>query len=51
VRRWEDNIKLGLSETVCEGADWIDVAQDGDQCLGAGNAMMQFGFPKMLRCA
>jgi hypothetical protein len=28
---WEDNIKMGLSETAWGGMDWIDLAQDGDQ--------------------
>jgi hypothetical protein len=29
--RWEDNIKINLREIGWGGADWIDVAQDGDQ--------------------
>jgi hypothetical protein len=27
-RRWEDNIKMGLSETGIDGANWIRLAQD-----------------------
>jgi hypothetical protein len=27
-RRWEDNIKMDLQEVVCEGLDWIELAQD-----------------------
>jgi hypothetical protein len=26
-RMWDDNIKVGLKEMVCEGVDWIHVAQ------------------------
>jgi len=28
---WWDNIKMDLSETGCEVADWIQLAQDTDQ--------------------
>jgi hypothetical protein len=27
-RRWEDNIKMELRETVIDGADWIRLAQE-----------------------
>jgi hypothetical protein len=27
---WKDNIKTGLYETMYEGVDWIDLAQDSD---------------------
>jgi hypothetical protein len=30
-RKWEDNIKMDLRETVLEGVDWIHLAQDRDQ--------------------
>ena len=26
--KWEDNIKMDLQEVGCEGADWIELAQD-----------------------
>jgi hypothetical protein len=29
--RWEDNIKMGLKEIVCEGVDWTDLTQDRDR--------------------
>jgi hypothetical protein len=31
-RRWVDNIKLDLREIGWDAMDWIDVAQDRDQC-------------------
>jgi hypothetical protein len=27
-RRWEDNIKMGLREVGCRGADWVDLGKD-----------------------
>jgi len=29
--RWKGNIRMDLRETVCERADWTQLAQDGDQ--------------------
>jgi hypothetical protein len=29
--RWEDNIKMDLTETGMGGINWIDLAQDRDQ--------------------
>ena len=31
-RRWEDNIKMDLREVACVLRDWIDLAEDSDQC-------------------
>jgi hypothetical protein len=31
ICRWMDNIKMDLREIVCNGMDWIDLAQDRDQ--------------------
>jgi hypothetical protein len=31
-RRWVDNIKVDLSQIGWDGMDWIDLAQDRDQC-------------------
>jgi hypothetical protein len=31
-RRWVENIKIDLREIGWVGVDWIDVAQDRDQC-------------------
>jgi hypothetical protein len=30
-RRWEDNIKMDVREVGCEGAYWVDLAQDRDR--------------------
>jgi hypothetical protein len=30
-RKWGDSIKMDLREIECDGADWIDMAQDRDQ--------------------
>jgi hypothetical protein len=30
-RRWEDNVRMDLSEIMWEGLDWIHLAQDTDQ--------------------
>jgi hypothetical protein len=30
-RRWEDNIRMDLKETVWQGVDWMHLAQDKDQ--------------------
>jgi hypothetical protein len=30
---WENNIKVNLKKTVCDGVDWIHLAQDCDQGL------------------
>jgi len=32
VRRWEDNIRMGLAEIRWEGLDWLHLALDMDQC-------------------
>jgi hypothetical protein len=39
-RRWEDNIKMDLQGVVCEGMDWIDLAQGKENLLGLANALM-----------
>jgi hypothetical protein len=36
-RRWEDNTRLDLQAIVCEGADWIHLAQDRDKRTDAVN--------------
>ena len=39
-RRWEDNIKMDLQEVVCEGVDWIELAQDRDRWRALVTAVM-----------
>jgi hypothetical protein len=31
-RRWVDNIKMDLREIEWDGVDWIELAEDRDQC-------------------
>jgi hypothetical protein len=30
-RRWEDNIKMDLTEVECRGMDWMELAQERDR--------------------
>jgi hypothetical protein len=39
-RRWLDNIKIDLREIRWDGMDWIDRAQDRDQCRALVNTVM-----------
>ena len=43
--RWEDNIKMDLTEVGCEGMDWISVAQDRDRWRALVNAVMNLRVP------
>jgi len=40
-RRWEDNIKMGLREIWIDGANWIQLAQDGVQWQAWLNTVMK----------
>jgi hypothetical protein len=44
-RRWEDNIKTGLDELVCGGADWIHLSQDRVWCWVLVNRVMNLWVP------
>jgi hypothetical protein len=46
-RRWEDDIKIDLSEVVFGGMDWIDKSQDRDRWRTLVYAVMSFGFHQM----
>jgi hypothetical protein len=41
-RRWVDNIKIDLREIGWDGVDWIDMAQDRDQCRALVNTVLNF---------
>ena len=43
--RWEDNIKMDLQETGCQGMDWIELAQDRDRWRALLNAVMNLRVP------
>jgi hypothetical protein len=43
-RRWEDNIKMDLTETGIDGATWIKLAQDRVQWQAFVNTVMNFRF-------
>ena len=40
--RWEDNIKMYLSEVGCGCMDWIKLSQDRDRWQELVNAVMSF---------
>jgi hypothetical protein len=40
-----DNIKMDLREIGCGGVDWIDLAQDRDQCNALVNTVMILRVP------
>jgi hypothetical protein len=37
--RWKDDIKIKLKGIVCEGVDWIHLAQDWDQWVADVNTV------------
>jgi hypothetical protein len=39
-RKWEENMRMGLTETGLEGVDWILLAQDRVQWWALVNTMM-----------
>jgi hypothetical protein len=43
--RWEDNIKMNLSEKGWGGMDWIDLVQDMDQWRALVNTVMNIRVP------
>jgi hypothetical protein len=43
--RWEDNIKMDLREIGWDGLDWIDLAQDRDQCWAVVNMLINLWVP------
>jgi hypothetical protein len=43
--RWVDNIKMDLRGIEWDGMDWIDLAQDSDQCRALVNTVMNHQVP------
>jgi hypothetical protein len=43
--RWVDNIKMDLTEIGWDGMDWVDVAQDRDQCKALADMIMNLRVP------
>jgi hypothetical protein len=43
--RWVDNIKIDLREIGWDGIDWIDLAEDKDQCIALVNMVMNLRGP------
>jgi hypothetical protein len=44
-RMWEDDIKMDVTETEMGGMDWINLAQDRDQCRALINTVMDIWVP------
>jgi hypothetical protein len=44
-RRWEDNIKMDLTEMGIDGANWIQLAQDRVQWRACVNTVMNLRVP------
>jgi hypothetical protein len=44
-RRWVDNIKINLREIGWNCMDWIDLAQNRDQCRSLVNTVMNLRVP------
>jgi hypothetical protein len=44
-RRWEDNIKMDLREIGIDGANWLQLAQDGVHLRAFVNTVMNLWVP------
>jgi hypothetical protein len=44
--RWE-NVRMDLRKIVCEGVDWMHLAQDMEQCRTLVNAVINLRVPQM----
>jgi hypothetical protein len=43
--RWEDNIRMDITETGCEGMKWMHLTQDSDKWKALMNMVMNFKVP------
>jgi hypothetical protein len=43
-RRWENNIRIDVTEIGCGGMDWTHLTQDRDQWRALVNTVMEFRF-------
>jgi hypothetical protein len=44
-RRWVGNIKMDLREIGWDGMDWVELAQDRDECRALLNTTINFRVP------
>jgi hypothetical protein len=44
--RWADNIDMDLKEIGWDGVDWIDMAEDRDQCWALVNTVLNLWVPQ-----
>ena len=44
-RRWEDNVKMDLTEVVWDPGEWIDLAENRDQWRAYVRAVMNLRVP------
>jgi hypothetical protein len=44
-RRWDDNIRINLEETACGGANWIHLAENGNQWRDLVSMVMNLRAP------
>jgi hypothetical protein len=44
-RKWEDNIRIDLTEIEWKGVDWMHLAQGRDQLRALVNMVMNLGVP------
>ena len=47
-RRWEDNIRMDLTEIDINAGNWVDSAQDRNYWRSLGNAALNLRFPQAM---
>jgi hypothetical protein len=43
--RWKDAVKINLKELIWQGAEWIRLAQDRDECQALVNMVLNLQVP------